>query len=265
MLCEVRGLVIRTLDLADNDKLLTIFTEEYGKITAVANGGRALKSRYLAAAQLFCYGNYVLYQKGDRYWVREVNLIESFFDLRADLTRTALASYVCDVAGDVVEENAPEPQLLRLTLNTLYAIAKGVAEQEKIKAVFEMRAAALLGFCPMLEACATCGREAGGGFYLDVMNGCIACEECYHTATEEVIDPKANPDDNFRTARIICPLSPASLSAMRYAISSSMERLFSFRLEAADMQLFSAAAERYLLNQLERGFKSLAFYKQIVN
>ena len=58
MLTEVKGLVIRTVDLSENDKLLTLFTEEYGKITAVANGSRALKSRYLAAAQLFCYGNY---------------------------------------------------------------------------------------------------------------------------------------------------------------------------------------------------------------
>ncbi len=264
MLCEVRGLVIRTVDLADNDKLLTLFTEEYGKITAVANGGRALKSRYLAAAQLFCYGSYVLYQKGDRYWVREVNLIESFFDLRAELTRTALASYICDVAGDVVEENAPEPQLLRLTLNTLYAIAKGTVEQDKIKAVFEMRAAAVLGFCPMLDACASCGREEGR-FYLDVMNGCLSCEECYRTASEEIRDPEAGIDDDFRTARIICPLSSAALAALRYAISCSIERLFSFRVENADMQLFAAAAERYLLNQLERGFKSLSFYKQIVN
>ena len=264
MLCEVRGLVIRTVDLADNDKLLTLFTEEYGKITAVANGSRALKSRYLAAAQLFCYGSYVLYQKGDRYWVREVNLLESFFDLRADLTRTSLASYICDVAGDVVEENAPEPQLLRLVLNSLYAIAKGTVSQDKIKAVFEMRAASILGFCPMLDACVSCGREAGS-FYLDVMNGAISCEECYRTATEEIKEPEANADDDFRTARIICPLSPSALAAMRYAVSCSMERLFSFRIEEADMHLFSAAAERYLLNQLERGFKSLAFYKQIVN
>ena len=105
MLTEVKALVIRTLDLSEHDRLLTLFTEEHGKITAVANGSRTLKSRYLAAAQLFCYASFVLYKKGDRYWVREASLIESFFDLRADLTRTALASYVCDVAGDVVEEN----------------------------------------------------------------------------------------------------------------------------------------------------------------
>ena len=57
MLTEVKGLVVRTVALSDNDKLLTLITEEQGKITAVANGSRVLKSRYLAAAQLFCYGS----------------------------------------------------------------------------------------------------------------------------------------------------------------------------------------------------------------
>ncbi len=262
MLTEVKGLVIRTVNLSDNDKLLTLFTEEHGKITAVANGGRALKSRYLAAAQLFCYGSYVLYKKGDRYWVREVSLIESFFDLRVDLSRTSLAAYLCDVADDVVEENAPEPALLRLLLNSLFAIAQGKESEEKIKAVFEMRAAALLGFCPMIDGCVSCGRE-DGAFYLDVMNGAILCEECFEGAAEEL--PREEIDGDFRTARIICPLSPAAAVAMRYALTCPLERLFSFRVEVEDMRLFSAAAERYLLNQLERGFKSLTFYKQIAD
>ena len=38
MLVKVKGLVIRSIDLSDNDKLITMLTEEYGKITAVANG-----------------------------------------------------------------------------------------------------------------------------------------------------------------------------------------------------------------------------------
>ena len=258
MLIEVKGLVIRTIDLSDNDKLLTLFTEEHGKITAVANGSRALKSRYLAAAQLFCYGSYVLYKKGDRYWVREVSLIESFFDLRADLTRMALAAYICDVADDVVEENSPEKPLLRLVLNSLYAIASGKFPQAQIKAVFEMRAAAVLGFCPMLDACHMCGQEEGE-LYLDVMNGVLTCPACREAAAMQPI-----AEEDSRTASIICRLTPGAYAAMKYAVSCPMERLLSFRLDAGDEPVFFASAEKYLLNQLERGFKSLDFYKEIL-
>ena len=258
MLTEVKALVIRTIDLSEHDKLLTLFTEEMGKITAVANGGRTLKSRYLAAAQLFCYASFVLYKKGDRYWVREASLIESFFSLRSDLSRTALASYVCDVAGDVVEENAPEPEMLSLTLNTLYAAANGTYPLSLVKAAFELRAAAVLGFRPMLDGCMDCGKS-DETLYLDVMNGGLRCADCRAGAS---LLPPAGEDD-FRTAGIVCPLSPGALAAMRYVVACPSKRLFSFRVEEEDMRLFSAAAEKYLLNQLERGFTTLDFYKQI--
>ncbi len=258
MLTEVKALVIRTVDLSEHDKLLTLFTEEHGKITAVANGSRTLKSRYLAAAQLFCYASFVLYQKGDRYWVREVNLIESFFDLRADLSRTALAAYVCEVAGDVVEENAPEPEMLSLTLNTLFAIASGAYPLSRIKAVFELRAAAVLGFCPMLDGCMHCGKN-DVALCLDVMNGGLSCADC--RASQGILPPPE--DEDFRTASILCPLTPGAHAAMRYVVSCPPKRLFAFRVEEEDERLFSVAAEKYLLNQLERGFNTLDFYKQI--
>lgn len=255
MLTEVKALVLRTVNLGENDKLLTLFTEEYGKITAVANGSRALKSRYLAAAETFCYAQYVLYEKGDRYWVREVNLIESFFDLRADLTRISLASYIAEVADDVVEENAPEKEFLRLVLNALYALSRGLQPPEKVKAVFEFRAAAILGFLPDLSACEDCG-ETEGALFLDVSDGCLLCENCRALRAENPV-----PGEN---APVLRPVTPAALSALRYVAACAPERLFAFRLEPADMTVFSETAETYLLYHLERGFKSLDYYKQML-
>ena len=100
MLFEVKGLVIRTVNLSESDRLITLFTDQYGLIVAYANNSRSLKSRYMSAAQLFCYGSYVLYKKGDRFWVREVELIENFFGLRASIEKTALASYLAEVLCD---------------------------------------------------------------------------------------------------------------------------------------------------------------------
>ena len=57
----VRGLVIRTVDIKETDRLITIFTEERGALTALARGARSLKSRKMAATMQFCYSNFVLY------------------------------------------------------------------------------------------------------------------------------------------------------------------------------------------------------------
>ena len=52
MLTEVKGLVIRTVDIKETDRLITVFTEETGVITALARGARSLKSRKMAATML---------------------------------------------------------------------------------------------------------------------------------------------------------------------------------------------------------------------
>ena len=51
---EVRGLVIRNVDIKETDRLITIFTEQKGALTALARGARSLKSRKLAATTQFC-------------------------------------------------------------------------------------------------------------------------------------------------------------------------------------------------------------------
>ena len=53
MTVEVRGLIIRTVDIKETDRLVTIFTEERGSITAMARGARSLKSRKLAENMLY--------------------------------------------------------------------------------------------------------------------------------------------------------------------------------------------------------------------
>lgn len=260
MTYEVRGLVVRTVDLSGSDKLLSILTAERGLLTAVSNGSRSLKSRYLAASQLFCYAAFILEARRDRFWVREVELIESFYDLRLDIVSTALANYVCEVAGEVTVPEQPEPAILRLTLNTLYAIASGKYSHAQIKAAFEFRVAAILGYLPELSACASCGAEEGE-MLLDIMNGGLLCSEC-HAALQKVI-PHSEDDFSARTRALLCILTPSVRAALLYLISCPAERLLSFRLPDEEMRHLSHAAEEYLLNHLERGFRTLQFYKEV--
>ena len=257
MLVNVKGLVIRTVDYHDNDKLITLFTEEKGIITAIASGSKAIKSRYMAPTELFCYSNYVLYKKGEYFWVREVELIESFFDLRLTIERTALATYICDVINYAAVSEMPDIPLLRLTLNSLYATSVEKHILPKIKAAFEMRCASILGFSPNIHHCSKCN-NTNGDFYLDVMNGNIVCKKCKSQASADIYQ-----EYEREQLTTICYISEATKAAMEYVINSPLEKFLSFNLEEPDVRLFGAAAEEYLLNHLGQSFKSLDFYKQI--
>ena len=76
----VKGLVIRTTDIKESDRLITIFTEEKGVVSALARGARSHKSRKMSSTLQFCYSNFVLYKQGEYYHVKEADLIESFLE-----------------------------------------------------------------------------------------------------------------------------------------------------------------------------------------
>lgn len=254
----VRGLVLRTVDIRESDRLITIYTEEMGAVSALARGARSLKSRQMSATMQFCYGTYVLAKRGEYYWIREAELIESFFDIRKSLEGLALSSYVAEVLSFVATAEA-DRELLRLSLNTLYAIAEGKHALPKIKAAFEVRLAAALGFMPDVMHCSVCG-TSHGDFVLDVMDGSLTCLACRDTLACAVRLPE---EELVRERRIISMLSDGAKRAFEYCVFCPLEKLFSFTLPEEDMHLFSKGGETYLVHHLERSFKSLEFYHQL--
>ena len=101
MLGEVKGLVLRVTNVGESDRLLTIYTEESGIVTAMAKGSRKLKSNTMSATLQFCYSSFILYSKSDKYWIREATLHESFYGIRNSIEGLALAGYIVDVLSEV--------------------------------------------------------------------------------------------------------------------------------------------------------------------
>ena len=253
---EVKGLVIRTTDIREADRLVTIFTEEMGVVTALARGARSLKSRQMSATLQFCYSSFVLYKRGEYYQVKECSLIESFFGIRYTIEGLALSTYIAEVLDEVAVAE-PERDLLRLALNSLYAISENKYSLEKIKASFEIRAMSIIGFMPDVLACAECGEKLGN-FFFEIMGGALRCYACHEKVAAEHREPE-NPHES----QAVCILTEGAKIALGYCIYSPLEKIFSFKISDEDMSLFARAAEEYLLNQLGRSFKSLEFYKEV--
>ncbi len=257
---SVHGLCVKETDIGEADKIITLLTMEYGKLSVSGKGIKSLKSRHMASTQPFCYSNFTLRKSKKYYYIEDSELIECFYELRSDLDKLSLAAYVCDVAADVSVENSPDTELLRLTLNTLYAINKGF-DPAKVKAAFELRAAAVIGFCPDLSACDACGKENDVEMYLDIMNGRLLCREC-KPAAERAAELEAETDGGAARLYLIVPRD--TLSAMRYIVGAPAERFLSFNIDEDGLYHLGVAAEKYLTNHLEHGFYTLEFYKSLI-
>lgn len=240
-----RGIVLREVNYKEADKILTLLTPE-GKLTAKARGVRRKGSRLAAGCQLLVYSELTLFEYKDYYTVNEAASLEQFWGVKRDVELLALGSYFAEVCEAVAEEGVPQPELLSLILNSLYALDKLGKPRELVKAAFELKTACLAGYEPLLDACAVCGAEPDQPAF-HIREGVLHCTACRDEVGEG----------------ISMPLTPSAVAAMRHVAYGDPKRLFSFTLDPASQDRMADACEAFLAAQLERGFYTLDFYKQI--
>ncbi len=241
----LRGLILRTVDMGESDRLMTVLTADEGKITLSAKGVRSVKSHRMAACQPFCYSEFTLTERSGKRILIEARLIENFYAIREDIERFALASYLTELTEAVTVEDSEQGQILSLLLNCLYLIAGGQKALWLIKGVFEWRLASLLGFMPDLSVCGECSAK-GGSMALSLIDGCLYCTDCM-----------------MKEEKPLCIWLDDTLPLLRYLLAAPSKRLFAFEVDGTIEATFSAVCEKYLLHQVERSFATLAFYKTL--
>ena len=246
MYMTIRGIVLRVTDYNDRDTLLTLLTQDQGKLTVKARGLRRKNSPLTAPCQLLAFGEFTLFEYRGQYTINEAHAIELFTALRRDLTKLSLGTYFAQTAEVLSQEDFPSPELLSLLLNCLYALSKLNLPESQIKSVFELRAACLSGYTPDLFGCHICGNQNPERF--DLSAGQLECINC-----------RSRESHGIRM-----PVTSSVLEAMRYICLCDPKRLFSFQVGEDTLQQLSALTEAYLTTQLERGFSTLDFYKSLL-
>lgn len=226
--------------------MLTLLTEKEGKISVRARGALRKSCKYGAATQLLSFSELTLFGNRGRWSLNEAETIEQFLPLRDDLAKLSLGTYFVELMEAVSDEDSPNPELLRLGLNSLFALSRGAYDAEHIKAVFELRQMCLSGYEPMLETCDGCGEVNITQPMFSADGGVLLCNNCRR--------------NGFTTPLELCA---ASLAAMRYIVSCEPTRVFSFTIEADAQKRLYDACERYCLTQLERSFTALDYWKKI--
>ncbi len=239
------ALVLREVNYKEADKLLTVLTPEQGKLTVSARACRRKNSRIAAASQLLVYSEMTLYQFQGRWAIREANTEQLFRTVREDIVKLSLASYFSELTELTTQEDVATPEVLSLMLNSLYALDRLDKPLELVKAAFELKLMSLSGFAPLLDACAVCGQEPEEPMF-HLGEGVLHCRACRSRVGDGVS----------------MPLTRSALAAMRHIVEGNPKRLFSFKLEPESQRRLNEVSEAFVLTQMERGFRTLDFYKQ---
>ncbi len=256
MYINTTGLVLRTTDYKDSSRILTVLTSTEGKLTVSARGAMRRGSRLTAAAQLFAYSDMTLYHSRDRWTMTEAQTIELFSGLSGALDLLALGSYFAELLEAVSDEDSPNPEVLSLGLNALFALSRNEKDPLLVKAAFETRLMCLAGFEPLVSGCSICGKTEPEEPRLDLKGGIVRCRSCRYDVSRTDVSRSGGANET-------APLDTASLDALRYITSCESKRIFSFKLLDDALTQLSRASEAYAAVQLDRSFKTLDYYKQL--
>jgi len=151
------AIVVRRADYRENDRMITLFSPTMGRIDALCRGCRRQKSPLMAASELFCAGEYVLYQTSDRATVVSCQVEDTYYGLRNDYERLSHGMYALELCAAAIQPAQENERLFMLLLRALAHLCYGDAQPRRVTAVFLMGMTSLLGFRPQVGRCARCG------------------------------------------------------------------------------------------------------------
>lgn len=184
-LYKTEAIVLRSMEIGEADRVLTVLTPRLGKLRIVAKGIRRPRSRIGGGLEPFSDVHLVL--AVGRTWdvVTQAALEHPHLPLRNDLHSTAAAWYVVELADRFCEERADSHAafvLLSQALHALDAAGDGVS-REVVARWYELHLLDAMGFRPRLTRCLDCSGliEPDGNAYAPVAGGVI-CPACAHAA-----------------------------------------------------------------------------------
>lgn len=204
-----RAIVLRTGNLGEADKLLTLLLPQAGKIKAVARGSRKTKSRFASLVEPLNLGHFLLKPGKTFYIFIQGELIKSYTGLKRDLEKLAYAQYFCELCEHSLPEGEPAEKIFLLLLAALENLEKDACPA-RVARCFELNLLEELGLRPALEACSSCGNKEGP-FYFDPAGGSLLCTGC------------PRPHGSF-------PLSASALALMRRFLKRGFYKLSVCRL-----------------------------------
>lgn len=153
------ALVVRGTDWSETSRITTLFTRQFGKVRALAKGGRRLNSQFEIAFDLLtlCKVVYLKKAHGGLDLLTEAQVAERFPHLRSDLHALNVGYYVAELLADGTQDYDPHPELFDAALSTLRRLATPSQGADPVSA-FELVWLKELGYSPRLDACAVCAR-----------------------------------------------------------------------------------------------------------
>lgn len=169
------GIVIRSVDYKENDKILTLLTADGGKTTMGIKGVKRNGAKLKFAAEMFCFAEYVYSAGRERNTVISASLYDGFYPLRENIVKYYAACAVAEACNRIAL-SSDGGEMFFIAVEAIKGVCYGDEKEALIS--FLLRALGYSGFSPDLSRCGNCGGPISGRAYFDFNTGRFSCSSC---------------------------------------------------------------------------------------
>ena len=239
--------MLKRADFGEADRLLTLYSKEKGKITAIAKGARKPQSRKTGHVELYMRSKFFIAKGRSLDIITQAEMIDAYADLRADLMRVTHASYAVELLDRFTVEEDPHNGIYDLLDHTLDRLAQ-TDDLSLATRYYELRLLSLTGFRPRLFQCVSCGEEIieQDQFFSPEMGG-LLCPNCRQA--------------DYRAI----PVAANVVKVLRYLQTRHWDTVSHLHLRPELLEKLEQVMHKYIRFTLERELKSVDFLHQLQN
>jgi DNA repair protein RecO (recombination protein O) len=186
MIVKTEALVLKSRRYRETSKIVTFYSEKFGKIKGVAKGARETKSRFGAALEPMTHVSIVLYKKEHRdlHMISQSEIVQLFPRLHSDLARITAGLSVVELMDAAMHDEEPSESVFRLVIEIMSELDNATKNLENVLYSFRLRLLDLMGFKPDFQACVRCKKKLTNltphskTIQFDVQAGGIVCRGC---------------------------------------------------------------------------------------
>ncbi|MDR1383632.1 MAG: DNA repair protein RecO [Planctomycetaceae bacterium] len=175
------AIVLKTIDFSETSSILTLFSRDFGKIRALAKGGRRLKGPFESALDLMSHVLITYIPKrGDVLdLLTESKLIRRFRLNRKNLGGMYAGFYLIELLNEMMVEEESAPELFDSAVETLSQLIDAKPATPTLMR-FEWRMLELTGNFPSLDFCVLCGKKVEDSPHIAFghLDGGVICPKC---------------------------------------------------------------------------------------
>lgn len=206
-LIETEGLVLKSYNLAEADKIVVFLTQEHGLVRGVAKGARRLKSRFGSGLEPFSIVRLTYFQKEERELVsiKQSEIVRSFFESAVNPIFFQKFTYIVELLSDFAPPSDPNERLYRMAKVCFETSDEHPEKLLQMILYFELWLLKLGGYLPSWEKCDVCKQELNKSEKGTLLiNFHLACQICRKTRNNWIIPSEQR--EMFLVAQRVSPV-----------------------------------------------------------